>query len=96
MGDLQMAHEAGLLSLPDKVLGKIALMTCDRRPGSEPFKDWARAAVTCKRLWALQLDFDRTSRTHEGKAVRFWHDPTVTVHASISKLRRETMIGGSP
>lgn len=80
---LRMAQEAGLLSLPDKLLTRIALRTNDQRPGSEPFKDWARAALTCKRLWELQLVFDPTIRKYEGKASRF---SLFTVRAPISQL----------
>ena len=43
----------GLLSLPDDVLIQIARQT--QFWDGKPFKDWAKAAATCKRLWKLQV-----------------------------------------
>ena len=60
-----MAEELDLLSLPDDVLEDI-LMIAFRHPVNL-LKDWAKAALTCKRLYELQLPFDPpTIRKWEG------------------------------
>ena len=52
-----MADQIGLLSLPDEILAMVALKT--RKDRWWPFRDWAKAATTCKHLWELQLPFCR-------------------------------------
>ncbi len=64
-----MAEElsCNLLSLPDDLLEDI-LMIAFRHPVNL-LKDWAKAAVTCKRLYELQLPFDPpTIRKWEGSS----------------------------
>ena len=46
--DVRMARHIGLLSLPDEVLELVAPMTHDD-------KTWAMAAMTCKKLWKMQI-----------------------------------------
>ena len=61
-----MATEVyNLLSLPDHLLARVLLKT--RSWYAEPLKDWAKAALTCKRLWKVQLPVDPVIRDWRGE-----------------------------
>ena len=58
------AQKTGLLSLPEDLLAKIALMCTYSKDGN----GWNAAAKTCKRLWAVQLSSDPTFDSTSCKA----------------------------
>ena len=51
-----MAKKLDLLSLPDELLEKI-VMTAFPHPVLKDW-DWITLALTCRRLWKVQLSFD--------------------------------------
>ena len=59
------AQRVGLLSLPDELLTKVALNTCEGN--DKHLRHWAKAALTCKQLFGLQLYSKRIDAT-----VRKW------------------------